>query len=331
MIVPKGEANKLFYKISYFCSKNNQIKSETIILHDHHLSLDLDVPIECKYENIMFKLNRHENSFENQEYYMEWEINVNKLEDISFIEDFYENIKVNTRKLIVYTTDYGIWSVFYEKNKRSIKSVSLPESVDIVEDFQKFLNSKHIYDNLQINHSRIYLLEGISGTGKTSIIHALASEYNYNIAYLDLKSCQSETEFRKLFISVPKNTFILVEDIDSLFEQRNSATLIGFSSWINILDGITSQNNSIIFLTTNHINKIDDAIKRRCDRIYKFGYINWKQLLQFGISENDAKYYTKFKTTVNIVLKFMLTYKDKSEFETFNNNYKKDRYETIYT
>jgi chaperone BCS1 len=47
-----------------------------------------------------------------------------------------------------------------------------------------------------------------------------------------------------------------------------------FSNFINILDGILYRHSTIIFLTTNHPEKLDHALLRigRIDMIIKFDY-----------------------------------------------------------
>jgi hypothetical protein len=72
------------------------------------------------------------------------------------------------------------------RNKRDIDSIYLPkkQKQDIINDLEKFLKpeTKQKYNKLGINYKRIYLLEGIPGTGKTSLITGLASKFNFNIA-----------------------------------------------------------------------------------------------------------------------------------------------------
>lgn len=73
----------------------------------------------------------------------------------------------------------------------------------------------------------------------------------------------------------PKNSIILLEDIDGIFVKRESVSRqkrkgecqVTFSGLLNALDGARSQEGSIIFMTTNHIEKLDPALLRpgRCD------------------------------------------------------------------
>jgi chaperone BCS1 len=71
----------------------------------------------------------------------------------------------------------------------------------------------------------------------------------------------------------PEKAIILFEDIDCLFDNLNreksedekddkSKIKITLSCILNILDGAYTPDDVIFILTTNHIDKLDDAIKR---------------------------------------------------------------------
>jgi len=58
-----------------------------------------------------------------------------------------------------------------------------------------------------------------------------------------------------------------LEDIDALFVGREAVTKntqkqISFSGLLNALDGVRAQEGRIIFMTTNHPEKLDPALMR---------------------------------------------------------------------
>jgi chaperone BCS1 len=61
---------------------------------------------------------------------------------------------------------------------------------------------------------------------------------------------------------------MLLEDIDAAFTKRSQAdsqgyqSMITFSGLLNALDGVASAEERIIFLTTNHVEKLDPALIR---------------------------------------------------------------------
>lgn len=74
----------------------------------------------------------------------------------------------------------------------------------------------------------------------------------------------------------PQNSIIVLEDVDAIFVERTAAakddnkrgnTSVSFSGLLNALDGVASQEGRLLFMTTNHIEKLDPALIRpgRCD------------------------------------------------------------------
>ena len=84
------------------------------------------------------------------------------------------------------------------------------------------------------------------------------------------------------------NTILLLEDIDSLFNEQ---TNISFSGILNILDGIGRKHKLMIFLTTNHKNKLDpDEIKLVDLSLVDGGYIiSWNWNLGDGSSYDNQE------------------------------------------
>jgi chaperone BCS1 len=74
-----------------------------------------------------------------------------------------------------------------------------------------------------------------------------------------------------MFADVPANSIILIEDIDCVFEKRkqteDNESKVTFSGLLNAIDGVVAGEGRILFMTTNHIEKLDAALIRdgRCD------------------------------------------------------------------
>ena len=81
-------------------------------------------------------------------------------------------------------------------------------------------------------------------------------------------------------LNLPERSLLVLEDIDCLFECRESKTNISFSTILNVLDGFACKNRLITFMTTNHKDKLDPALTRpgRIDYIFEIKYAN-KQIL----------------------------------------------------
>lgn len=153
-------------------------------------------------------------------------------------------------------------------NNRKLASVILKEGQKetIVADLKQFFASKLRYEELGIPWRRGYLLFGTPGTGKTSLVTALASDLSLNVCTLSLASPNiTDERIGNLLASVPPRSVILLEDIDSFFHQRQKADAqvkLSYSGFINALDGVAAHEGSVVFLTTNHPDLIDDAAIR---------------------------------------------------------------------
>lgn len=327
LIVPHDQ--DLFNKLCLYIAENGVCANGRYLsLYNDEKQEEIIVPITGTFpingKTIEYEIIRNENVYEHGKHYMEFSLDSIDIHDIKIIKNFiFTNFSISD-KVQIYTCSFGNWQLYTSKPKRQLASVFLPNEVDIYEDFTKFQSSKEIYDGLQISHSRIYLLKGIPGTGKTSLIHAVASEFGYSISVLEMGVFSDEHQVKIALKNLPSKTFLVCEDVDALFSGetgRETKNNISFSTVINLLDGLTSQNNVVVFLTTNHFRKLDPALIRRMDRIYNFTYATKDQLLDFNITEKQASFFVKQRTTVNIVQKFLLSGKEMNKFPQFNADY----------
>ena len=199
--------------------------------------------------------------------------------------DFYNNSK-NKSEIITYIHNQGNWQRLSKLHKRRLDTIYLPQNVlkEITDDVNTFLNSRKIYDDLCIPYKRNYLFEGIPGTGKTSLIFALASKFDKNIAIMNFNLDVDDATFMKAISRLPENCILVLEDIDTLFVERKSGdsnkSMISFSGLLNTLDGIARKEEQLTFLTTNYITKLDKALIRpgRIDKTMSFTFAAQDQI-----------------------------------------------------
>ena len=183
-------------------------------------------------------------------------------------------------------------SILYDWNsrkreKRPLSSVYTNNNISEIlkNDIQSFINSKKMYMDNNILYKRNYLLYGKPGTGKSSLIFALASEFNYKIKIIDLKSFKGIPDILQQ-ISNEEKIFYVFEDIDALsttFMEREESKVsdsvnekkesprelvsdnhsgLNLSDILNVMDGLYTPEGAICFFTTNHIEKLDKAFLR---------------------------------------------------------------------
>lgn len=188
-------------------------------------------------------------------------------------------------KTIVYTSRMTLWEKFGEpRRKRPLESVILDKGVKekIVADVNDFLGSGKWYYDRGIPYRRGYLLHGPPGSGKSSFIQALAGELDYNIAILNLSERGlTDDRLNHLLTVIPRRTVVLLEDADAAFSNRRDqadadgfrGANVTFSGLLNALDGVASAEERILFLTTNYVERLDDALVRpgRVDMTVRLG------------------------------------------------------------
>ncbi|KAI9843599.1 MAG: hypothetical protein M1838_002531 [Thelocarpon superellum] len=188
-------------------------------------------------------------------------------------------------KTTVYTSWGTEWRPFGQaRQKRPLDSVILDRGVKerILADVQDFLASDAWYHDRGIPYRRGYLLHGPPGTGKSSFIQALAGELDYNISLLNLSERGlTDDRLNHLLTIIPSRTLVLLEDVDAAFTNRRHqvdrdgyrGANVTFSGLLNALDGVASAEERIVFLTTNHVERLDAALVRpgRVDMTVRLG------------------------------------------------------------
>ncbi|TVY68993.1 Mitochondrial chaperone BCS1 [Lachnellula suecica] len=187
-------------------------------------------------------------------------------------------------KTIIYTTKAFDWSQFGEaRRKRPLESVILDSGIKerIVADVQDFLGRQQWYVDRGIPYRRGYLLYGPPGSGKSSFIQALAGELDFGLAIINLSERGfTDDKLAMLLTKLPARTILLLEDADAAFRNRRqvdsegySGGSVTFSGLLNALDGVAAGEERIAFLTTNHIDRLDEALIRpgRVDMTVRIG------------------------------------------------------------
>lgn len=189
------------------------------------------------------------------------------------------------------------WDVISRINKRPLASVVLRKDIkdSIVSNLTYFLNNRNWYITRGLSYKQTYVLHGLPGTGKSSTIKALASNFNKNICIIDI-STMGNAMFEKAMASVPKNSIVLIEDFDSCkaLHSREGNTdgtngmaelmeVLSLSKVLNVLDGVVSLDDTVVFLTTNHLDKIDSALIRagRVDYIYEIPHLEDTEIKEY--------------------------------------------------
>jgi chaperone BCS1 len=180
----------------------------------------------------------------------------------------------------VLTARHSSWQATAWQPRRPLGSLVLADSIleDLLDDLREFYRSGAWYAERGIPYRRGYLLHGPPGTGKTTLVLALAGELKLSVAVLSLSSkLMSDEALRSLIDALPVATLLLIEDVDCVFKDERTTTSetgVTLSGLLNALDGVSSREGRVLFLTTNHPEKLDPALVRpgRVDRKVELGY-----------------------------------------------------------
>ncbi|THU97685.1 P-loop containing nucleoside triphosphate hydrolase protein [Dendrothele bispora CBS 962.96] len=188
-------------------------------------------------------------------------------------------------------TSYGCWRWNGARQKRPMSSIVLQPGVKdmLLADCKDFLCSEEWYAERGIPFRRGYLLHGVPGSGKTSLIHSLAGELGLDIYVVSLSSKgMSDNTLTTLMGHVPSRCILLLEDLDAAFtrsvsrdasstgapkestastgssstQENNDGSTLSLSGLLNSLDGVAAAEGRLLFATTNHIERLDPALSR---------------------------------------------------------------------
>ncbi|PNP51918.1 hypothetical protein FNYG_15871 [Fusarium nygamai] len=207
------------------------------------------------------------------------------------------------------TTIHGHRDELWRKEKavavRPLPTVILDEKqkVPLIKDIQDFLDpeTRCWYSEHSIPYKRGYLLYGPPGTGKSSFSLSIAGELDMDIYVVSIPGA-NDRMLKSLFAGLPDRCVVLLEDIDAAGAacsrdsqsedsdsdtdarpQRKGVTLSGL---LNVLDGVASQEDRVLIMTTNHPEKLDQALTRpgRIDMEVEF------QLADRGIAKDIFRF-----------------------------------------
>ncbi|XP_019794501.1 mitochondrial chaperone BCS1 isoform X2 [Lagenorhynchus albirostris] len=176
-------------------------------------------------------------------------------------------------KTVMYTAVGSEWRPFgYPRRRRPLTSVVLEQGLAdrIVRDIREFIDNPKWYTD-----------------------RALAGELQHSICLLSLTdSSLSDDRLNHLLSVAPQQSLVLLEDVDAAFLSRDLAAenpvkyqglgRLTFSGLLNALDGVASTEARIVFMTTNHVDRLDPALIRpgRVDLKEYVGHCSRWQLTQ---------------------------------------------------
>ncbi len=126
---------------------------------------------------------------------------------------------------------------------------------------ENFLKSEEFYLKNKIPWKTGILLFGPPGCGKSSIIKTIIS--NYEFKAITVAPSIDDNGIREAFSYAEEQSpsLLYFEDLDSLLERS-----IDLSTFLNLMDGISSKNGIMVIATANNFGKLKTSITDRPSR-----------------------------------------------------------------
>jgi hypothetical protein len=150
--------------------------------------------------------------------------------------------------------------------------LAFPQNVKAeINEIGRWLKSKEWYNEKKIPWKRGWLLYGIPGTGKTSLVRALGEYFDLPVVIFSL-STFTDSGFIYAWQSAISCApcIALFEDMDTVFHGRTNlmegnvmgSKPLGFNTLLNAIDGVEYADGVFVIVTTNHPEKLDPALGR---------------------------------------------------------------------
>lgn len=193
------------------------------------------------------------------------------------------------------------WSEIGRVNRRPMESIFIDKTIknELIQKVQWFLENEEWYVSRGINYKLGIILSGPPGSGKSSVVRALASHFGFDINYLELNAV---TDLSRLMMNAT-GKLVVIEDIDcaKFTHQRRGETVnddddepsftprpntfaeltqgpaksvedinktsvfdssAQLSQLLNVFDGALTPHKTIFIATTNHFERLDSALIR---------------------------------------------------------------------
>lgn len=151
------------------------------------------------------------------------------------------------------------------KKRDPLRGLFYPQhALDMLEGLKRWYRKRDWYQERGIPWRTGVLMWGPGGTGKSSMAKVVAEMLGLPLYQYYLNTF-TDRDFVRKWSEMDTPCVVALEDFDTVFHGRNPATehkSLSFECVLNQISGISSLSGVVLIVTTNHLDKIDDALGR---------------------------------------------------------------------